>query len=281
MVGTLLVVLTTAVFYQWYFNPNTHWQRAEARRKALEKALTKKTKDKDRQAAVRQIIAGYEAFVRRFPRHPKAAAGWVTITGLEERLDFYGSGVVRARANLAALRSNWQVRAELRKLTKHPESGDIAAEALASMSPRKFRPGQRFDTLTELTPKEDSTVAEYASTSTSKHTWGVAALGAVSGTRVELPICVSQRLIGGTQVWRHDLGRVAFATAPRVEDRAEGPLTYGARWMVWVADLRAGRLYAFLPTWPLPDLARTEGALLVWSSDGKRLTCRGETFVVD
>jgi hypothetical protein len=270
IVGVLLAVLTPWVLWQWRFSPDAYWQRAEFRRKTLEKEIARVARDKSKKvnpaALVRAMLPGYEEFLRRFPRHPKAAAARVIIAGLLERLDRRDPRILQVRAGSAAFYGNKQAAAEVGKLLTDPNYRDIAAEVLACLTPRRFARGQPTDTLT------------VESTAGGK-TESIAALDSLSGKKVDLPLPASQGLVDGAQAWRHDLGRVAFATAPPAQ-MMEYPLHYGTRWMVWIADLKAGQLRAFLPSQPMPDLTKTEDALLTWSPGGTQLKCGNEALAM-
>lgn len=286
VVSMLLIVLTAALVYQWWFNPNTCWWKLKAQRKAWEQAwwqsqtsfeFGERFQGKERfvrhfpahpmAASTRTLIVHtrttlkrYEDFVCRFPKHPKAAAAWVVIAGLEEWLDCHSPRVIAARIRLRKFYGDNQAAVEVEKLLKDSYFTDIAYEMLTCIAPRRFARGQSAD-------RVDHAFCGLLSAWNSK-----------TGKEITLPFrpgCPPQ-LISGTQTWRHDLGRVAFVTKPSWRTRK-----YSVCWTVWVADFKAGRLRAFLPSKPLPDLKKTKKPLLVWSSDGKRLSCNGETFVVE
>jgi hypothetical protein len=263
IVGALLLILTPYVVWQWGIRPDAYWRRAELRRKSLEKELAKKKKTIDKETAVRAMIGNYEQLVHRYPKHPKSAAARVIIVGLMEQWDKSDLQILKVRAGLATFYGDKRAAIEVEKLLKDTHFGDIADEVLACTTPRSIAQSQSVDTLV------------WEGQHFSRH---VSALDSTSGKKKDLPLNASKLIVPGSQIWRHDLHRVAFAT---IEEDSYGKHDYAARWTIWVADFQAGRLRAFLPSHPLPDLTQMEEPLLVWSSDGKRLKCRDETFVVD
>lgn len=255
VVGALLTVLTAALVYQWRFNPNTWWLRAEGRRKEMDKAIAA-NKGVFEDAWVCRTLAEYKEFVCRFPKNPKAAAAWVIIAGLEEMLDNENPRALKARAQIATFCRDKQAAAEVERLLRNSDFCDIAEEALAAIAPRQFKAFSKADIVMDA---GDCTDFHYE------------VVDSKTGEGVRLPLDASQqRLVAVVQARRHHLGRVAFVT-----------ITLRSRWTVWVADVKSGRLRAFLPSKPMPDPKKTKKPLLVWSPDGKRLTCGGETFVVD
>lgn len=263
IVGALLLLLTPYVVWQWGISPDAYWRRAELRRKSLEKELAKRKKTIDEGIALRAMIAGYEQLTHRYPKHPKSAAARVIMVELMERWNKSDPRILKVRARLATFYGDKRAAIEVKKLLKDTHFGDIANEVLACIAPRGIAPSRSVDTLVW----EGQHFSRY-----------VSALDSTSGKKKDLPLNASKLIVDGSQIWRHDLHRVAFAT---VEEDSYGKHDYAARWTIWIADFKAGRLRAFLPSKPLPDLTQTEEPLLVWSADGKRLKCGSETFAVE
>jgi hypothetical protein len=280
------MVLTAALVYQWWFNPNTGWWRLVARQRTLTEMIRKNqnrqavisamgaggyerllslfpnhpeaAKVKAIQAQVRTTLAAYQEFVRRYPDHPKTAAARVIMTWLEEQLDCGNPRILEVRSEFMESYGNTQAAVEVENVLRESFFNGISAEALACIAPREFARSRAADTIVQKG-------WIFAENSKSKMGFGL-----------PFPGDYTPNLIVDTQTWRHDLGRVAFATCPRIV----APRTSAVRWTVWIADLKAGRLRAFLPSKPMPDPKKTKKPLLIWSPDGKRLTCGGETFVV-
>ncbi len=305
--GALLAVLTLLLVYQWWFNPNTCWWRAEARQYALRRAehqyktahswgtslggyeaglrlesearkrgnvilsdVSEAARIQSLAELTRSALTAYESFARRFPEHPKAVAAWVMMADLEETLDWHSPRIVERRARVAefyddesAVEAVWHVNGL--------DHAHISMEAAAYLEPLRFAPLLTADTLKQGWDRYGSLSLGLGPT----RLWN-----SKSGVNVPLPIPERQQVIDSTATWKREAGKVAFAT---VLTRIVGDkfIYYGARWTVRVADYKVGKLRAFLPSQPQPDMREPKLPSLIWSSDGKRLTCGSETFVVE
>ncbi|MBI3923764.1 MAG: hypothetical protein HY318_20250 [Armatimonadetes bacterium] len=272
VVGLLFLVVASYGVWRWCLSPETNWRRIETRRTKFEQELAKgkRARPTEEKTAIRDLLAGYERFIQRFPKSPKTAAARVIVVGLLERLNPHDPAVLKVRAGLIDFLGDERAAAQVEKLLTDSMFCNIAAEALAGMRVSSFKPPhtKNLSSVYMTEGAEGSIAADVGET----------------GEEVPLPLSPLQELVAGLQEWRHDLGKVAFATQALRYDPGKRWDSYpeaGIRWTIWVADIKKGRLRAFFPSKPMPDLSTMDSALLAWSADGKQLKCGGETFVLE